>query len=455
MIKKIRLVFLSGLLAALAGCGKPSLTLIPEVSPPLIQEEVFAWTGQAVDNAIFPCAEGIGWVDASGQIVTCNPEKKAAGRVFHLPFAVSSPLFHQGDYLVLKSQADDQLLTFDLARMKTSFEAKDLKTKRILGVDGDHLVYLDGENLVVYRWQDPAGIFRWPTAENEFFNCHFFPDRILIMSSRQLFVFWKSNGKFQLLPLPLEAAGEFLCQGENIFYGSSQRQLVKYSLRKNMLVWKLKLGHNLQRQPLIAAGTVVVSPDDNNVMQLNGQGSVHWWLALHSILQFNLVPMADHLAAFLLNHEIRFINLRRQQVTVFKIDGRPDGMPLAYNHDLYFFLTSGNMQKLQRVGNQYGIGLTLTPDKTQWLGVPITFTILTSNLLKPHLHIVIRAEAGPAVLTKDFTLADRVALVWIPALAGTYRMQVSAAALNRNEEREIFFQVFDPQKIVPEFHFHF
>ena len=459
MIMKIQLVFLLGLLAVIDGCGKPRLVLIPEISPPLIQEEVFAWTGQAAGYALFPCAEGVGWVDASGQIVTWNAEKKVAGKVFHLPFAVSDPPFRQGDFLVLKSQADDQVLVFDLARMEISFALRDLQAKQILAVDGNCLVYLDGENLVVYSWRNPAGIFRWPTAEKKFFNCHFFPDRILIMSSRQLFVFWKLNGKFQLLPLPLEAAAEFLCRGEYIFYGSNQRQLVKYSLRKNKLVWKLKLGQNLERRPFVSKSGIVVSPADNNVMKLNGHGSVRWWLALDSILQFNLVPMADHLAAFLLNHEIKFIDPRRQRVTVFKINGRPAGMPLAYNHDLYFFLTdAGETQKLQRVGNQYGIEVTLAPDKTQLLGVPITFSILTSNLLKPRLHSVIRDEAGQTVLTKDFEMADRALLVWIPTKAGIYRMQVSAAALNRNEEKEISFQVFDPQKIIPEFpefHFHF
>jgi hypothetical protein len=455
MTMKMHAVFLFSLLAVISGCGKHRLTLIPEISPPLIQEEVFAWTGQAAGYALFPCAEGVGWVDASGQIVTWNPEKKVAGKVFRLPFAVSDPPFRQGDFLVLKNQADKQLLVFDLARMEIRFALADFEVKQILAVTGDCLVYLDNENLVVYSWRNPAGIFRWPTAEKKFFNCHFSPERILILSNRELFIFWKHNGKFQILPLPLEAAGEFICQGEYIYFGSSQRQLVKYSLRKNKLAWKLKLGHNLERQPFIFSGAIVVSPADNNVMQLNANGSVHWWLALNSILQFNLVPMTDHLAAFLLNQEIKFIDLRRQQETVFKINGRPAGMPLAYKHDIYFLLTAGKIQRLQRVGNQYGIELMLAPGKTQLSGSPITFSVLTSNLLKPRLHIVIRDAAGQTVLAKKFPTANRAQLVWIPAQAGAYRMQVSATALNRTEDKEISFQVFDPQKIIPEFHFHY
>lgn len=455
MTMKIKLFFLAGLLALSVGCAKPRLALIPEISPPLIQEDVFTWTGQVAGNALFPCAEGIGWVDASGQIVTWNPDKKAAGSVFRLPFAVSDPPFRQGDFLVLKSKADDRLLVYDLKLMKTSFELRDKKIKKILAVTGNCLVFLDGENLTVYSWQNPAGIFSWPTAENEFFNCHFFPERILIMSSRQLFVFWKSNRKFQVLPLPLAAAGDFLCQGDCIFYGSSQRQLVKYSLRKNKLVWKLKLSQNLERQPFVFANNIVISPADNNVMQLNRQGSVQWWLALNSILRFNLLPMADHMAAFLVNRDIKFVDFRRRQATVFKSTGRPAGMPMVYNHDLYFLLTAGKTQKLQRVGNRYGIDVTLAPKKTQMLGAPITFSVQTINLLKPLLHCVIRDEAGQEVLSKKFAMASRASLVWLPTRAGVYRLRVSAAARNCDAEKEISFQVFDPQKIVPEFYFHF
>lgn len=455
MIMKTKLVFLSGLLAAATACSAKHVTLVPEVSPPLVQEEVFAWTGQVAGNMLFTCAEGIGWVDVSGQIATWDPEKKVAGRTFPLPFPVNEPPFRQGDFLALKNQAADRLLVFDLARMETRFALEDLRVTQVLAVAGDCLVYLEGETLVVYSWQQPAGIFRWPTAEKKFFNCHFFPDRIVIMGSRQLFVFWRGSGKFQTLPLPVEAAGEFLCQTDAVYYGSSQRQLVKYSLRKNRLAWQMKLGQKLTRQPLLAGGTLVVSPVDNNVIQLNRRGSVRWWSALNSILQFDLVPMTDHMAAFLLNQEIRFIDFSRRQETIFKITGRPSGQPLGYKQDLYFFLAGEKMQKLQRVGNRYGIELTLAPDQGQWLGEPVMFSIQTSNLLSPRLSAVIRDGAGQKVLTKDFGMIGRAGLVWIPARAGMHSLQVSAAALNRNAEKEISFQVFDPQQIIPEFYFHF
>lgn len=446
---KLPLLFLP--LLAFAACGPARLKLIPEFNPPLRQEEVFVWTGQAAGNVLFPCAAGIGWVDASGQIVTWDPERKTAGDVYRLPFAVSEPPFCQGDFLVLRHQADRQLLIFDLAGMETRFAAGDFSARQVLAVDGEYIVYLDDEGLVVRNWQQP-GSNRQPAGNQDFFNCHFLRDRILIMGSRQLFVYRKQSGQFQLWPLPLPAAGAFAYHDGNIYYGSSRRQLVKYSLRGNKLDWKVKLGHDLKRQPHVLDGTVVVSPADNSVLQFNRRGSVSWWLALDSIMEYGLVPLAGRLAAFLLSNEIKFIDVRRQQVIAFAIDGRPAGPPLAYRNELYFFVASGRSYKLQRVGNHYGIDVEQTPRQALLPWTPVIFSLRTSNLLRPRIQCLIRDEAGQELLLKKFAAADRAQLAWLPKRAGRYRLWVSATALNRTEEREITFLVFDPRQIVLYFH---
>jgi hypothetical protein len=446
-IGKTRLFASGALLAALLACAAPRLVPVAEISPPLIQEEVFAWSGQVAGQELFSCRNGIGWVDAAGQIVTWDPEKRAAGEPWPLPFAVGDPPFRQGDFLALKSRAEDHWLVIDLARMETRFDVRDLRAKQILGVDGDHLVYADGESLVVLSRLEPAGNFRWPAVENKFFNCHFSSEHILIMSDRRLFVFRRRDGQFQQLPLPVEAAAGFFCRGKFIYYGSSRRQLVKYSWREQRLAWKLKLGQSLERQPFISGGAIIIAPADNNVLRVSDSGSVRWWLALHSIPQFDLLPMADHLAAFLLNGEIAFIDFRRRGETVFKMIGRPVGPPLVYGHDLYFFLAAEEKQKLQRVGNRYGLELTMDPERALWLGEAVRFSILVHNLLGPKLRLVISDAEGQALLAKDFGVAERAEPVWIPPRAGVYRLQASAAARNRNDDKELSFQVFDPREI--------
>jgi hypothetical protein len=319
-----------------------------------------------------------------------------------------------------------------------------------LGVDGRHLVYLDEESLVVNRWPDPAGIFRQPVAEKNFFNCCFFPDRILILSRSRLFIFWKASGRFQELPLPQPAAGEFACSGQHIYYGSSQRHLVKYSPAMRRPAWTLRLGNELIGRPLVRAGGVVLGTTDNSVLQVSSRGSVRCWRQLDSILDRPLLPMTDQVAAFLLDGRVVFLHDRGLRTTVFKIQGRPAGTPLAHGDHLYFFLQDGRpVKKLQRLGNRYGIDLELTPGPALWLGGTVTVSFQANNLVVPRSRCLIRDDAGQTLLEKELGTAGRGSLVWLPQRPGEYRVRVSAAARNRNEAAEASLWVYDPRAFLP------
>jgi hypothetical protein len=446
-MKIIRPLFLLGLLA---GYSLLQPVSIPEISPPLIQEEVYSWVGPVAGNMLFPCAAGIGWVDPGGRIITWDPDKREAGQAVALPFAVAERPFRQGDFLTLRSQADDRWLIFDLARMETVRVVNGTGARRVLGVDGRHWVYLDGGYLVVSHWPDPAVSYRQPVVEKEFFNCCFVGERILVMSRGHLFIFWKQSGRFERRPLPLPATGEFASVAQEIYYGSSQRLLVKYSLPKRSLAWKLRLGNDLIGRPLVRDGAIVLGTADNTILQVGARGSVRGWRLLDSILEQALVPMDGHLAAFLLDGRVVFIRDRGLGTTAFTLQGRPAGVPLAYGGYLYFFLQDGGpAHKLQRLGNRYGIDIELTPGPAQWLGGTVTISFQTRNLIVPRSRCLIRDDSGKTLLVKDFKTAGRGSLVWLPQRPGTYRVQVSAEALNRREQAEASLRVFDLRAIIP------
>lgn len=448
------LLIISGLFF-FCSCRGSRPALIPEISPPLIQEDVFVYSGDLAGNILFPCAAGIGWVDQAGKIVTWNAEKRTAGVLITLPFPVKDPPFHQGECLVLKDPAVDRILLFDLAELKVRAELPYLRVSNILGVDRDCLVYQDGEHLVVNFWEKPAGMVTLNKPGEKYFNCYFTPERILISTRDNLFTFFKKKGEFQQTPLPVPAASPLFCDGENIYYGSSQRQLVKFSLTQKRLIWKMRLGRTLERQPFAFAGCIVANPADNNVLQVNWRGSVRWWLALKSTMRFDLVTMNDNLAAVLLNREIKFIDLFHKKVTVFKSRGNPSSNPLALGHDLYFMLQEGKTCKLQRVGNHYGIDVAMDPAKVRWTGQSIRFFIQSRNLLMPTFNLLISDREGQTVLSKSAEAAERMQLAWIPPQPGKYLLKVTAKGINRKADAEMSFQVLDPRKIISGFYLHF
>jgi hypothetical protein len=297
-------------------------------------------------------------------------------------------------------------------------------------------------------------MFHAPLTETKYFNCYFYPRRILVLGQERLLIFWKETGKFEYLPLPQPAASPFFCDGEKVYYGSTRRCLVKFSLRGKRPDWELKLGKVLERRPFTFAGMVVASPADQTVLQVNRRGSILWWLALQSTMSFDLEPMSEHLAALLLNHEIKFIDPKRRQVTVFKGQGLPASRPLAFRNDLYFMAQDEKAYRLQRVGNQYGVLIHLEPARARWVERSVRFTLQPCNLLDPSLACEILDAAGRPVFSKSVKSAEPVSLAWVPLLAGKYTIRVQAKALNRDEESEAPLEILDPRQVVPAFYLH-
>ena len=143
-----------------------------------------------------------------------------------------------------------------------------MQVEQILGVDRDCLVYLESASLASISGKSRPGFSVRPEPAEKIFNVHFLPDRILILGREHLITFWKTSGKFQRLALPSPAVSAvFLCDGEYIYYGDTQRHLVKFSLAGKRPAWKLQLGQPLERQPFAFAGSIVANPADNNVLQ--------------------------------------------------------------------------------------------------------------------------------------------------------------------------------------------
>ncbi len=452
---KAQSILLLAIIALSAACSRPHPLLIPEISPPLAEEEICAWTGAPAWNILLPFADGVGWINAEGRIVACDVEKKKVTEVFAVPFVVTVPPFLQGDLLVLQDKASDRLLIYDLAEQALKFDASGLGARQVLGVDADCLVYHDNGQLSVNIWKRSGAVFRSEEKAARFFNCLFTPERILILTPERLLKFWKKEGRFESEPLPQPATSPFLFSAGHLYYGAGERLLVKYSLDGKKPAWKLKLGQPLKRPPLAFAGTVVVSPEDRNLLQVNRRGSILWWQGLGSALSFDLLPMSENLAAVLLNREIKFVDPRRRQVTPFPGAARPLGPPLAWRGDLYFMACEKESCRLLRLGNRYGVDIELEPAPVLWSGSSLRFTVRMQNLIEPRWECVILDAQGRPVFSRSLEGEGETSLVWVPPLAGTYLIRVRAQGLNRDAQGELSLQVLDARQVVPRFYLHF
>lgn len=465
-------------LALLAGCRQTRPNLIPELSPPLIQEKVCSWKGRLAGETIFPCAGGIGWVDAAGGIVACDIGKKSVAKVFAIPFAVSAPPLRQGNLLVLQGKSPDRLLVYDLAGNAVLYDSLHLGAERVLGVDDDCLVYLENSRLTVNFWRRPNAVFRGPAGEARFFNCHFSPERILVLSQDRLHAFAKKSRRFSSAPLPLAAASPFLFADGHIYYGSRGRYLVKYSPERRRARWKMKLGQVLERPPLNYAGSIVACPNDQTLLQLNRRGTILWWQALGATLGPDLLPMSGHLAARLLNHEVHFFDPRLRKTTVFACSGQPFGAPLVFDGAFWFMTRDGDSFQLQRLGSRFGAEIELEKAEVRWPNRSLSFTLRFHNLPAVSWDCEVRDGSGKAVFSRSSTasggvatrrsgpdVAGRggpvkagrggpVALAWVPLRPGRFTIHLRARSQGREWLSQAPVQVLDPLWTAPRFYLH-
>lgn len=451
---RAKAILLLVVLALAGACRRPRPALIPEISPPLAQEAVYSWKGAPAWGLLFPCAGGVGWISAEGRIVVWDPKSRKAAEVFALPFPPADPPFLQGELLLFQDRASDRLFVLDLARMQVKFDSRGLGLGRVLGAGPEAVVYLDGDRPAVRFWARPQEAFRAARCDAAFFNCHFSPERILVLGRERLYDFGRTGGAFAETPLPQPAGSPFCLDGDSLYYGSGRR-LVKYSLKGRRLEWQLKLGHDLRRQPLLFAGAVLACPDDHILLRVNRRGSLLWWQALGSALSFDLQPMSDNLAAVLLSREIKFIDARRQSVTSFPDAARPLGPPLAFGDGLFTIDCQGENCRLLRLGNRYGVDIELEAAPARWLGRSLRFTVQTRNLIKPRWECQVLDARGRAVFSRSATGEQTASLAWVPQQAGKFLIRVRAAGLNREAQNEAHVQVLDPLRVAPRFYLHF
>jgi hypothetical protein len=456
LMKSKHFLFLLAAPVLFAGCRTPRPALVPEISPPLVQEVVCSWMGNVAGDVIFPCAGGIGWVDAAGRVVAWNAAKKSAATVLELSFRVADPPFCRPPFLVLRRPQGDRLLVVDLEGPRVLAALDGLKAASLLGVDRDSLVYLEEDGrLAVSLWQKPGAVFRAAAGGDKFFDCHFSPERILVLGRERLHTFWKKTGVFESEPLPQPAASPFFFESGSVYYGSTRRCLVKYAIGQKRPDWVLELGQVLERRPFAFAGDIVASPADQSVLLVNERGSIVWWQALRSTMSCDLLPMSENLAAVLMNREIKFIDPLHRQVTVFQGAARPLGPPLALAGDLYFLAREeGQAYRLLRVGNRYGIDIELEPGLVHWVGTSLRFSVQTRHLLDPLWECEIVDAQGRPIFISRMTGAEKASLVWVPLQAGKYIIRVRAKALNRDALGEVPLQVLDPLQVMPGFYLH-
>lgn len=447
-------VFLLALLALACACRRPGPKLVPEINPPLAQEEICAWKEGPAWNALFPCAGGIGWIDRDGRVIACAAAGGASREVFAPPLAAAALPVRHDRFLVWRDEPSGRILAFGLDDCRVKLDALVPGAGPILGAGPEGLVCLEAGRPALRPWEAPAEAVRAREGDERFFSCHFLRERVAVLGQNRLFVWEKSGRRFRSWPLPAPAASPGLWTGGALYYGSGRRTLVKLAGDWARAEWEMPLGQPLERQPLAFAGGVAASPADHTVLLVNRRGSLLWWQALGSALEYDLLPMAENLAAVLLNRRIRFVDPGRRRTSDFADAPRLLGPPLALGGALYYLAGDGENVRLLRLGNRYGVDVEPEPAAAYWVGRSLRFAVRAHNLVAPRWECSVLDAQGNPVFQRRLPRGETAELAWVPQRPGAYRIRARALGQNREAAGEATVHVHDPLQAAPLFRLH-
>ncbi len=450
---KIRNVFLLLFLILSVPALFAAASKIPEISPSLNQEELINLTGKPVIKAIIPFESKLILVGWNGEIFRWNPDEKMIDLRLSPERPVQADCFSQGKYLILKAQAPDNnpgtptsYMIYDLSSMKKIAELKKRTIHHIIGLNQSLICYVPNDEKmqpVIVNYLTGETVKTVPTDEKEsVFNGQWQGNSLYVLSTKSLHIIDMNpaNPAIQSIQLKDTAASGFLLDGNYIYYGSSTRELVHFSVKSHKNKWKFLLGDNLKVEPTKIGKYIIIVAKDNNIYFFNKNGTLYWWDKLDSSLQYAPLPMKDFVAVVLWDKRIKFLDYKHKKSQNFPLERLAVTNPVCINHYIYIVSQEDKEEgaedpyttyrRLAKIGNYYGVEVSNEPQGLIPVGKSVLFSLNPVNLIDPDYEIKIftkpaEPESKPElVLDKKLSKKDKPTFIWIPKTEAEHNLQI-------------------------------
>jgi hypothetical protein len=448
-------------------CGG-RLRVIPEISPSLFGDDILDLTGKPLTETIIKYKSELILVTREGNILRWNPTAKIINFLYNInaPLDPESKPLHWGNFLLLNLKQNNTrtFLIFDLEQMKETCRLNLEQVTRVIGFDHKLLVYMTLTNdLVFYNYRTRKRLksvamnvhptIKQGKSKEDVFNCAFLGDKVLVLSNSRLITFQPSQNTITNSELKYNASSGFLADGNYIYYGSIDRELVKLSMKGKKTSWRFQLANRLRIAPVKVGPYITIIPEDNNLYFFTTGGSLYWWDKLNSTKLMPQLAMKENAAVFMWDNNLKFFNYKKKQVITYTLR---DWMsiktnPVAFGEYIYFVMEEqleenvdeektqrSPYQILSKIGNNYGVEVKAKPEYVWPKGKSILFTLKEFNLHKPQYTIQIYKPnpnnatiINTPIFEKIIMPKDKPTFVWLPEEALEYKMMIKIDALNK------------------------
>lgn len=436
-LKNYSIIVVLLLLAACAGV-RP----IPEISASLMEDTVLKFKSEDEPlKSLFTHNSELISVTGSGKISRYNPSTQMINDLYNLNIPISQQILSDKDHLLMKTRESDTLILFDLKAMKMVRKMQELPSDRLIGMQNGILCYIKGNKLFIHDVEQGKTLATIKRSEKErFFNMARRENGdVLVLSDQHLYIYTPGSDKIEQAPMSDTSTSPFLLDGDDMYYGGAQRDLIRFSLTERKNRWKFRIADYLRIQPLKAGNFIILIPQDNNIYFFTPQGTQHWWEKLNSTRDAAPLVMKDNVAVALWNKTVKFFNFKKKQVVEYPLERKVLSNMTASGDDV-FFLSHEELEKntdtpqfreIVKIGNNYGAEVISDPPDIIPSGKSVKMRISFINIQKPIALVTISDDNGKILFKEKFTDDQTISFVWIPAKAATYKLVVAVDGKNR------------------------
>jgi len=441
--------------------------VIPEISPSLKEETVLELKkDEDTAEKIIEHHSELIIITLSGKIFRFNPSQKMINFLYNLTTDITPEIVHQNDIVILRKKNSKNVIVFDLQQMKVKKILENFKTKKIVSIDHEVIGYIHKNQLIFLEYISGKTLGKLNIdADTVFYNSENMAEeaKTFILSSRNLYIYNKEKKSTEIVQLKDKPTSGFLMDGNDIYYGAEQRNLVRFSLISNRVKWRFRIAEQLKLKPQKAGPYIVITPEDNNIYFFNKRGTLYWWKRFNSSRLLPPVVMRENVAVLLWDKTFKFFNYKKKQVISYFFDKVSHSNPIYIDDYLYMVAQEetgeGRYEQepktITKIGNNFGVEINTDPQHILPLGKSIKFNLTKFNLIKPELKIEIVNHAGQSVFDKTISHKKNPSFVWIPEKAMEYKLVVQIDAKNKKGLRvEKSFNITDVEKILKHYYFH-
>lgn len=433
------IIFIILCLACTTGCGQ-KIKLVPEITSNITEENVLDLESKETVGRIIERDNRLIFITLKGEVFSLETREKQLTTPVNLGTKIDPEIFVQDNFAVLKEADKNRYFILDLDNLPGAREAINMNMDRVIAVNENLVVFRRRNRLVFFNYRSRKTMQKPVVKDIRLFNSDFSGHILRILSSKNLYTYDTKNDRLHTLELKHPPASGFLADGKYIYYGSANRELVKFAPQNGKTQWAFKLPVLLDSRPVKAGTHICITPTDNNIYFFTTRGTLQWWHSLDSPRALDPVAMKKDVAVFLMNREyrkmknkIRFFNYEKKEVVSFQSKHQLESNPVYMNDYLYILCEDIDRQvkTISRVGNRYALETEIEPAEVKPVNKSLEFKITPINLIEPEYRAVIVDKEGNQVFEKKLAADDPSSFVWIPEKAGMYELQVQADAQNQ------------------------